>query len=285
MHLVLSRLSFLSLVCFAAAACSATPTSPTRALDPGRGPVLSQGPLGNLIPQEPPPLPPRISSSPVSQLGATQFVAFGDSITAGTLSSFDGAFLYDVPTHSYSERLRIALNTYHGGPAGQIPRSYTVHNEGVPGEWALEGAKRIQSVITQDRPQGLLLLEGINDLVNAAGIDATIGALTQIVNTARANNVTVLIATMPQTYESINPETLELRTNAKELVVPFNNQIRQTFQGRQNVYIVDLYAAFGTNPAYMGGDGLHPTEAGYERMASTFLNVIEAAFVIRGSFQ
>jgi lysophospholipase L1-like esterase len=271
----------------AAAACSSTPTSPTQALDPGRGPVLSQGPLGNLIPQEPPPVPPRISSSPVTQLGATRFVSFGDSITAGTLSSFDGAFLYDVPTHSYSERLRLALNTYHGGPAGQIPRTYTVINQGVPGEWALHGAARIQNVINQDRPQGLLLLEGINDLSNTANISATINALTQIVNTARANNVTVLIATMPQTYESTNPFTGETRTNAKDLVVPFNSQIRALVQSRpnQNIYLVDLYTAFGNNPLYMGGDGLHPTEAGYERMASTFLNVIEAAFVIRGSFQ
>jgi lysophospholipase L1-like esterase len=199
-----------------------------------------------------------------------------------------------VPTHSYSERLRLALDTYHGGPAGQIPRTYTVINEGIPGEWATAGAQRIQAVITQHRPQGLLLLEGINDLSNnenilsnSANISATISALTQIVNTARANNVTVLIATMPQTYESTNPNTGGMRSNAKDLVVPFNSQIRALVQARpnQNIYLVDLYTAFGNNPLYMGGDGLHPTEAGYERMASTFLNVIEAAFVIRGSFQ
>lgn len=272
----------------AGVACSTTPTSPTATLDPGQGPVISQGPLGPLIPQSPPPVPPRLGApaSPVNALGATRFVAIGDSITYGTLSSFDGTFVYDVPSHSYTERLRVMLDALHAG-TGPTPRTYTVINEGRPGEWATEGAQRIQAVITQHRPQGLLLLEGINDLSNSAGVAATVGALTSIVNTARASNVTVLVATMPQTYESFNPITGETRTNAKDLVVPFNDAIRQLVASRpnQNIHLVDLYASFGNNRLYIGGDGLHPTEAGYERMASTFEAVMEIAFAIRGSFQ
>ena len=47
----------------------------------------------------------------------------------------------------------------------------------------------------------------------------------------------------------------------------------------------DLEVVFGSNRALLGGDGLHPTEAGYDRMASAFLTAIERAFPIRGSFQ
>ena len=37
--------------------------------------------------------------------------------------------------------------------------------------------------------------------------------------------------------------------------------------------------------SFVGNDGLHPTDAGFERMASVFLEAIEAAFPVRGSFQ
>jgi acyl-CoA thioesterase I len=256
-------------------ACSSTPTSPSR---PGQGPLMSHGPLTTLIPQEPPPVPPRISVAPPTALAATRFVAFGDSLTYGTLSSFDGYFLYDVPTHSYPERLRLALATYHP------PQSFTVVNAGVPGETAQDGTRRIQSVITTYRPQAVLLLEGINDLYNGDGVSATATALFRIVDTARQNNVTVLVATMPQTYEVTRPDG-EHRDNAAPLVVPYNTEIARLANGRLNVHIVDLYRAFGTNRSLIGGDGLHPTAEGYELMASRFLQNIETVFSVRGSFQ
>lgn len=231
-------------------------------------------------------MPPRIPGPMPSALGATRFVAFGDSITWGNMSSFDGAFVYEAPTWSYPVRLKLALDTFHRGESSQPPRTYTVVNEGVPGEpvsGGFGGAARIQNVITQHRPQGLLLLEGINDLANEVSVTDTVAALRRIVDIARTNNVTVLIATMPQTYHSINPETLEERDNARQLVPGFNDAIRA--MARQNVHIVDLYAAFGTTHAYIGNDGVHPNDQGYALMASTFLARIEDVFGIRSSFQ
>jgi len=231
-------------------------------------------------------VPPRDPGPIPSSLGATRFLAFGDSITWGSLSAYDASFLYDAGPWAYPPRLKQALDFFHPGPAGQTPRTYTVVNAGEPGEWASVGEGRIQSEITAHRPHGLLLLEGINDLANEQSISQTITALGHIINTARANNVTVLIATMFQTYETcVPPENVECRDNARQLVVPFNDAIRQLATGRQNVYIVDLYAALGTNHAYVGADGLHPNEAGYERIATTFLARIEAVFGIRSSFQ
>jgi lysophospholipase L1-like esterase len=268
-------------------ACSTTPTGPSSTTTPG--PIISQGPLAGLYPQGSPPVPPRIAGPMPSALGATRFVAFGDSLTAGTMSSYDGSFVFDAPDWAYSVRLKLALDTYHRGDPAQPPRTYTVINEGVPGEWAsgsLGGESRIQGVITQHRPQGLLLLEGINDLANERSITETVDALRRIIDRARASNVTVLIATMPQTYETCPPPVgTPCRDNARQLVPGFNQALRTMASGRQNVYIVDLYAAFGTDHAYMGNDGLHPTEQGYELMASQFLARIETVFGIRSSFQ
>ena len=232
----------------------------------------------SIDPQSLPPVPPRIAINPPTALGAKTFVAFGDSITYGTLSTYDGSFLYDVPSHSYPVRLRLALNQYHA------PQSFTVVNEGNPGEWAADGVQRIQRVLTANRPQGLLLLEGINDLASGQSAGATANALARIIDTARLANVTVLVATMPQTY-GITAPTGEFRDNAADLVPLLNAEIRRVASGRQNVYLVDINRAFGNDRSLMGGDGLHPTEQGLQLMATTFLTAIEAAFSVRGSFQ
>lgn len=275
MYAVLSRWLSVLPACVFVVACSTTPTGPSPAAS---GPVISQGPLSTLIPQGPPPVPPRLSATPPTALGASRFVAFGDSITYGTLSAYDGAFLYDVPSHSYSERLRLALNTHHA------PQTFTVVNAGNPGEWAQDGVRRIQSAITVHRPHALLLLEGINDLASGASVSGTAAALFRIVDAARQNNVTVLVATMPQTYDGTK-QNGDPRDNAAELIVPYNGEIQRLAASRLNVHIVDLYRAFGDRRSLLGGDGLHPTEEGYQVMASKFMDVLEAVFPVRGSFQ
>lgn len=266
------------------AGCSSSPTAPS--------PTTSASPTGQAAdesssnPQDEPaptppsgssPAPPAATSGP---LGATRFVALGDSITWGTLSSFDGSFLYDAgPTQSYPYQLRSALNLSHG------PQTFTVENAGVPGESVASGAGRVHSVLSSLRPQGLLLLEGINDLNNGAGIGGTVGHLQTILDVARLHNVTVFIANMFQTYESVDPNDGRIRENSATQITSFNSAIMQMAQGRQNVYIVDLYHAFGSNRSYVGGDGLHPSESGYERMAFWFRATIEQAFAVRAGFQ
>jgi lysophospholipase L1-like esterase len=231
------------------------------------------------------PVPAGIVAPTPTALGASKFVAFGDSITWGTLSSFDGRMLFDGSPSSYAVRLQLGLNTHHA------PQRFTVINRGVPAEAASHfpgasgGVDRIAAVLATDRPQALLLLEGINDLGGGASIDDTVAALRRIIDISLQRNVPVIVATMFQTYETTNPETGVTHENAAALVPEFNQRIRQLAASRQNVTLVDLEVVFGSNRALVGGDGLHPTEDGYDRMASAFLTAIEKAFPIRGSFQ
>ena len=45
---------------------------------------------------------------------------------------------------------------------------------------------------------------------------------------------------------------------------------------------MDLYAALGVDVnTYIGVDGLHPTEAGYRRMAEVFFEVIRTRYETR----
>ena len=75
-------LAALALVSAGCADSPALPTAPTTVLSRGAVPQVGTNPAADVVP------------SP-NALGATKFMAFGDSITFGTLSSFDGAFLFD----------------------------------------------------------------------------------------------------------------------------------------------------------------------------------------------
>ena len=127
-------------------------------------------------------------------------------------------------------------------------------------------------------------------LTLALGIGATVNALSQMIDTARVYNTTVLVATMFQTCVSVSP-TGVVRQNSADRIVAFNSAIRSMAAGRQNVYVVDLFAAFGDNcgpdggVGLLGGDGLHPTASGYSVLASTYANAMASIFQVRGSFE
>ena len=158
-------------------------------------------------------------------------------------------------------------------------------NEGLPGETARQGIDRLPGVLTTNRPQVLLLLEGINDLNFEYPVSQVASNVSTLVQIARLFNCTVLVATMPQTYYSVDPNTGRIRENSTDKIVPFNNEVRRLVSGQQNVHIVDIYAAFGSNRSLMGGDGLHPSPAGYQLMAQEFHRAITEVFPVRGSLQ
>jgi lysophospholipase L1-like esterase len=265
------RLSSVAVVCaLAVTACSKTPTSPS--------PTPSQIILGSQ-PQTSAPPAPRISINPPKGIGVTRFVAFGDSITWGAYSSFDPRFLFAAANGGYVERLTAGLNVHHA------PQQFVVFNEGVPGEWATDPktVTRLRNAIVARQAQAVLLLEGINDLNNSVPISTTITGLGQLVSAATSMGVPVVLATMYQTYASTGPDGV-VRTNAASAVPGYNQQIRQLAAGRLNVHVLDLEPIL-RNRSYVGNDGLHLTDAGFEVMASAFMSAIEVAFPVRGSFQ
>ncbi|MCC6991597.1 MAG: SGNH/GDSL hydrolase family protein, partial [Acidobacteria bacterium] len=192
----------------------------------------------------------------VQALGATRFMAFGDSITCGVVSSFDGAMLLipancAEPSYSYPRQLDGTLESRY--PA----QDFTVSNEGSPGEWAANAVSsgRFAQAMAAVRPQGLLLLEGINDLNNGQSIGSTVNALAQMIDIARVYNTTVLVGTMFQTCVSVSP-TGVVRQNSADRIVAFNSAVRAMAAGRQNVYVFDLFGTFGDNCGPDGGVGL-----------------------------
>jgi lysophospholipase L1-like esterase len=212
----------------------------------------------------PPPLP------------RTSFLAFGDSMTEGeitvpTTGALDaGGFpqfrLVVVPTESYPTELLRLLRARYVTQSAQ----FVVTNAGMSREWAADGPKRFPQTLAASGAQVVLLLEGANDLSarGAQGLGPALNGLQSMVRSARGAGATVFIASIPP------PKPSGSRALPIQLVTALNDGIRLGAAGEGAIF-VDIYAALATNvEQFIGADGLHPTEAGYQRMADTFFAAI-----------
>jgi lysophospholipase L1-like esterase len=68
------------------------------------------------------------------------------------------------------------------------------------------------------------------------------------------------------------------RASAAALIPEANAHIRALARA-ENVTLVDLYEGFGRTPdPFIDVDGLHPTEAGYAKIAELYFGTIRQAF-------
>jgi lysophospholipase L1-like esterase len=240
-----------------AAACGGSPTGPT---DPPRSPRISR----------------------------TQFLAFGDSFTAGEVSNpITGQFgvvsaewgvetlltishsplptkQIVVPSASYPTVLQSHLRTTYTNQATTI----NVINAGEPNERILDGAQRFPGIYDATRPEVVLLMEGVNGLPGV-GPDISAGVMRIMVQHAKAGGSRVFVGSMlPQV-----PGRPRGNTPTSELLA-YNVTLRLMSQ-QEGIVFVDLYTAMLADAAtLLGSDGLHPTEAGYRRIAELFFAAI-----------
>jgi lysophospholipase L1-like esterase len=219
--------------------CGGTPTGPT---DPPRSPTISR----------------------------TRFMAFGDSFTAGevtnpaTGTSGSITTLIVVPTASYPTVLQSQLRTTYANQASTI----SVTNAGEPNERILDGAQRFPNIYDATRPEAVLLMEGANGLPGV-GPDISTGVMRIMVQQAKAGGSRVFVGSMiPQV-----PGRPRANTPTSELLA-YSATLRLMSQ-QEGIVFVDLYTAMLADAATLiGNDGLHPTEAGYRRIAELFFAAI-----------
>jgi lysophospholipase L1-like esterase len=207
--------------------------------------------------------PPRIS--------ATRFVAFGDSMTSGEIPALGlnpstGGFLVD-PNAAYPRRLEVALA---GRYTDQTP---SVRNQGQSGEQATEGRSRLSRMLAGTAFEVLLLMDGGNDLIegDARKVGPAVGAIQFMVRDAKSRGLRVFLGSLPpQDPLACCPR----RGSGAGLVNQYNSQLRSV-AAAENVPFVDVNAAFaGDTTTLIDRDGLHPTAAGYQRIADTFFKSI-----------
>jgi len=229
------------------------------------------------------PPPPATPSTP-PRLSATKFLAYGDSITEGFVQRCPGSEPSDIrplgiglfqlqgrrqpPPTAYPAKLQALLEARY--PSQMI----SVINEGRGGEEIDSGVANLSRVLTANMPQVLLLQEGINTLNErrAAGIPLVVDGLRTMIQEARSRSITVFAGTLlPQRPGSCRAYDF---SEGFDDIIEANLQIRRMI-GTEGAVLVDLYEVFnGQTAMLLGEDGLHPSAAGYERIAEAFFAAI-----------
>ena len=176
-----------------------------------------------------------------------------------------------VPSASYPSVLQSRLQ---GTYTNQVT-TISVVNGGEPSERILDGAQRFPGVYDAIRPEVVLIMEGVNGLPQV-GPDISTGVMRIMVQHAKAGNSRVFVGSMiPQVAG--RPRAT---TPVAELL-NYNTTLRLMSQ-QENVTYVDLYNQMLADAATLiGSDGLHPTEAGYRRIAELFFTAIRAELEVR----
>ena len=157
-------------------------------------------------------------------------------------------------------------------------QSFVVTNSGFGGEDTREGAERLPSVLRDNMPEVLLLLEGVNN-VNGLTVDRQADALREMVDEAQDRNVEVIIATvMP-----VTPAFSQYRSTTLATIRDLNARIFQLADRQRLGQVVDLFKLFQSNLHLIGRDGLHPTAEGQTRIAEAFRDEIVRRYESRAT--
>lgn len=201
------------------------------------------------------------------RLRRTRIMAFGDSITEGqvVLPGTDSAELIDTP------------NSYPVVLAGLLGRRYTdqrieVFNRGKAAERSELALSRFIGSFGIDRPDVVVLLEGINDIIfassGALGIQAAEAGVSALAAEARNRGARVFICTL-------TPTKAGRRSVPLSSIQAANDRLRVVARG-EGAYLIDLYSALLPDlEANLGSDGLHLTELGYRRVAEAVFEAIK----------
>lgn len=222
-----------------------------------------------------------IVTPPLPRLAKTNFLAYGDSLTLGEVTTpvatatdaqgFPAFKLQIVPTAAYPRQLQLQLS------ARYTQQTMLVSNGGRSGETANEGAKRFPGILSSSRAEVVLLLEGANDLnaLGNAALSSAAAAVESMAKEARFRNTRVFIATLPPAKPGGR------NTVPASLIQAYNARLASIASG-EGAVLVDLYSAMLPNVNMLvGSDGLHLTEVGYQKVAEIFFDAIRRDLEIR----
>ncbi|HTM26168.1 MAG TPA: SGNH/GDSL hydrolase family protein [Vicinamibacterales bacterium] len=226
---------------------------------------------GTTTPPPPPPPPPTLK--------VTTIMAFGDSLTYGAVqpavSTLSVPFQPDAGLDvSYPFKLQ-TLET-----ARYTSQTITVFNEGVAGNRAQDDRQRFLDDLAAGHPDVVLLMEGDNDLGDlvgltgsalTAGITAVVNAMEDMVRAAQGRGAVPFVATIPDQRAGAK------RGQAAALIAPYNAALK-TMIAKKGAVLVDVNAQLPLS--YIGADGLHPTEDGYQKLAEIFQSALAAAYEV-----
>ena len=158
-------------------------------------------------------------------------------------------------------------------------------DRGIGGQTTEQMLVRFRTDVLDLHPAVVHIMAGTNDVAGNQGPTsvATIeGNIRSLVEQARANGITVVIASVPPASR-FGWSPVE---NASDVIAELNAWLR-AYARREQLLYVDYYGLLadghgGMRPAY-SDDGVHPSRAGYEAMRPLALAALHAALESRGS--
>jgi lysophospholipase L1-like esterase len=226
----------------------------------------------------PPPQPtptPTPTPNPVAPptLKITRILSFGDSMTSGTTSPVAVFRGLDAGLpQSYPNKLQGMLTSRYSA------QTITVLNGGIAGKQVVADNERdrLSRLLRDNNPELVILLEGANDINNIttgvnASLDMIAAGMEDMVRDSQARGIPVFIATLPEQRPG------QKNTQNYQLVPRYNANIK-TLAQRKNATLVDINTQIPLS--LIGQDGLHPTEAGYEKFGEIFLDAIRLQFEV-----
>ncbi len=192
----------------------------------------------------------------------TVYVAFGDSITAGTGDSVPLG-----PDAGYPRRLEALLT------------NATVLNYGTEGDNTAEALEVINSVLADADGDVLLLMLGTNDVQRGSGLslESTIFNLRELANRATNRGMAVVHASPIPRRESARQDSDNVLTDRvvrgiREIAGGEGRDLVDNYE----VWITrgDLQSLYDPVPASEDAVG-HPNPQGYDLMARTFADVLQ----------
>jgi lysophospholipase L1-like esterase len=197
-------------------------------------------------------IPPR-RKTPQPQAEVVRILAFGDSITAGLISTPDKSYYL---TAGYTDDL---LNEY----TSRIATAEIVQS-GLSGEDTYEGLVRLPAVLQENwRFTYVLILEGTNDAFGGflpANVAENLGKMADMV---RGTGAIPVVATLLPRFDSPKKEIAEEISRA---IYPMT--------GARGITICDFQALYPKNPLLFSDLRLHPNDEGYTLMAKYWLEAL-----------
>jgi lysophospholipase L1-like esterase len=225
-------------------------------------------------------------------------MAFGDSLTEGEWWPGHTVVQTMDPTKSYPTFVLQSLqaryptqqfdmrNRGRGGSRAQCNDSGT---DCRPDDIALRFSQALEE---EPPPQVLLLLQGINDLVDNPDEDGVARIRTALKNDiakARARGAWVFLSTLAPTRHATiedcppDPDCKDKSwfTDNPQLLTQANAAIRSLAQTEPGVTLVDGFNIITANVnKYVGADGVHLSIEGYQALAAGFFDAIKAKYEV-----
>lgn len=206
---------------------------------------------------------PEEGFQPCPATGPCKILPLGDSITVGL--GFDGGYRVELFRLARKDGHEITFTGTQqpNGPAMVDGVPFPRNHEGISGQTIQEIANRVPSPALREMPHIVLLHAGTNDMWRGAnGADTRLGALLDelIAEAPDALIVVSNIIPFPQAAASVN---------AYNAAIP--GLVEERAKAGAHIIFVDQFTGFPTSEL---GDGVHPNEAGYARMARAWYGAI-----------